>query len=90
MTYQLTVVFKSTLKEADRKKLVENIEKEFGKSKVAISELGQKPLAYPIKKEVSGYYVTFKAEGEDKVSNEFEKKLFTNENILRHLFLRIK
>lgn len=90
MTYQLTLVLKSTLKAEDRKKLLENIKKEFGKSKIEENEMGQKALSYPIKKEVSGYFVTFKIDGEDQGPAEFEKKLLSNENILRHLFLRIK
>lgn len=90
MTYDLTLVLKSTLKEGDRKKLIENIKDAFGKGKVTEKDWGQKPLAYPIKKEVSGYFVSVQAEPEVVVTPEFEKRLFANDDILRHLFLRTK
>lgn len=90
MTYNLTLVLKSTLKESDRKKLIENIKDAFGKGKVTEKDWGQKPLSYPIKKEVSGYFVSMTAEPEVVIAPDFEKKLFGNEDILRHLFLRTK
>jgi ribosomal protein S6 len=90
MIYNLTLVLKSTLKESDRKKLIENIKDAFGKGKVTEKDWGQKPLSYPIKREVSGYYVSMIAEPEAVVSNDFEKMLFGNDDILRHLFLRTK
>jgi len=90
MTYNLTLVLKSSLKEADRKKLLDSIKDGFGKAKLTEKEWGQKALAYPIQKEVSGYFVSITAESEEVISNDFEKKLFANENILRHLFLRTK
>ena len=50
MTYNLTLVLRSTLKDADRKKLLDNIKSLFGKAKIAEKDWGQKALAYPIKK----------------------------------------
>lgn len=88
MTYNLTLVLRSSLKEAERKKLVDSVKDGFGKAKITEKEWGQKALSYPIEKEVSGYYVSMTAESEDVISKDFEKKLFSNENILRHLFLR--
>ena len=90
MTYNLTLVLRSSLKEDQRKKLIEGIKESFDKAKVTEKEIGQKPLAYPIDKEVSGYFITLNAESEEVISKDFEKKLFSNENILRHLFLRTK
>lgn len=88
MTYNLTLVLKSTLKESDRKKLIENIKEAFGKGKVTEKDWGQKPLSYPIKREVSGYFVSMTAEPEAVISPDFEKSLFSNDDILRHLLLR--
>ncbi len=53
------------------------------------NEVGQKTLAYKIKRETSGFYFDFVLEGET-VPADFEKKLLENENILRHLLLRTK
>jgi ribosomal protein S6 len=90
MTYNLTLVLRSTLKDADRKKLVDSVKDGFGKAKVTEKELGQKPLAYPIKKEVSGYFVSMIAEPEEVLKADFEKRLFNNNDVLRHLLLRTK
>ncbi len=90
MIYQLTIVTKSSLKDEARKKLLDGVISSFGKAKVKETDLGQKPLAYPIRHEVSGNYAIFDIESEENVPADFEKKLFANEDILRHLFLRIK
>ncbi len=90
MIYNLTLVLRSSLKEDQRKKLIDGVKDSFGKAKITEKEIGQKPLAYPIDKEVSGYFVSMVAEPEEVISKDFEKKLFSNDNILRHLFLRTK
>ena len=89
--YDLVVVLRPSLTEAQRKKLIDSIKKMLGDVKVAKEEeWGQKPLAYTIKKEAAGYYHLFKLETESVVPLDLEKKLLTNENILRHLLLRTK
>jgi small subunit ribosomal protein S6 len=88
MTYNLTLVLKPDLKEADRKKLIKEVTDAFGKAKVTDKEWGEKALSYPIEKQTSGYYVSINAEGESVVEKEFEKNLYNNSKILRHLLLR--
>lgn len=90
MTYNLTLVLRSSLKEADRKKLLEGIKELLGKAKVTEREWGQKALAYPIKKEVSGLYISWTIDGDVVIASDFEKRLLNNDNILRHLLLRNK
>lgn len=90
MIYNLTLVLRSSLKEGDKKKTLDSVKDSFKNSKIAEKEWGQKPLSYPIKKEVSGVFVNFSIDGEDKVPADFEKELLRNDNVLRHLFLRIK
>lgn len=86
--YKLFVILKSTLKDADRKKLIGGISDLLGKVRVGkVEEWGQKPLAYPIKKEVSGVFAKIEFEGE-QLAEGLEKKLQANENVLRHLLLR--
>lgn len=88
--YDLVVVLKSSLKDAERKKLVDGIKSSLKDAKFSKEdEWGQKPLAYTIKREFSGYYIQFQFEAET-VPAGFEQKLLTNENILRHLLLRTK
>ena len=88
MKYNLTLVLRSTLKDADKKKLIEAVRQLFGKAKIGEKEWGQRPLSYPIKREVSGIFVNMSIEG-DKPEAGFEKKLLGNDQILRHLFLKV-
>ncbi len=88
--YELMLVIKTSLSDAERKKLVASIKDMVKDMKVKEEELGQKPLAYKIKKELAGVYHILHLEGETGIAQDFEKKLLSNENILRHLLLRKK
>lgn len=85
--YQLVLVVKTT-SEANTKKVLETV-KEFLKSAKITKQddLGEKTLAYPIKKEGKGIYFSFLFEAEDITG--LEKRLFANEDILRYLILRV-
>ena len=50
--------------------------------------MGRKKLAYPINKEVSGFYYLMNVEATHEIIGEFDRKLRINENILRHLILK--
>lgn len=89
--YELVLVFKTSLSEAQRKKLVEQVKEQLKNITVTKEEeWGQKPLAYQIKRELAGFYHLFHLESEIGVEKNFEKKLIANENILRHLLIRKK
>lgn len=97
-SYELVVVLRPSLKDTERKKLVDGIKTNLkGIKIVKEEEWGQKPLAYVIKKEVAGYYIFLKLEtasstvgAEETIPAGFEQKLLTNDNVLRHLLLRTK
>ena len=87
--YELVLVLKTSLSEANRKKLLETIKSLLPDLKIVKDEQwGQKPLAYSIKKEIAGYYLDWIFELKSELPKDFEKKLITNDNILRHLLLR--
>lgn len=99
--YELAIVLRPSLKEADRKKLLETVKGWLGKAKVAKeNDWGQKALAYPIKKEDSGHYYMFELEVEDPsykgtveerkggLPQDFEQRIIQNDSIIRHLLLR--
>lgn len=89
--YELVLVLRTSLSEADRKKLLTQVKKFLGDIKVAKEEeWGQKPLAYPIKKEAAGVYHLLQLEGETGVPTGFETSLIRNDNVLRHLLVRTK
>ena len=89
-TYELILIVKGSLTEPLRKKLVEGVKVLLKDLKIVKeNEIGQKALAYKIKREANGFYFDFALEGEN-VPSDFEKKLLENDNILRHLLLRTK
>ncbi len=89
-SYELILVTKTSLTDTLRKKLVAFVKSLLGDLKITKeNEVGQKALAYKIKKETNGFYFDFVLEGET-IPQDFEKKLLENENILRHLVLRNK
>lgn len=60
------------------------------KSKVAdFKELGEKKLAYPIKKEINGYYFVMQVEANHKAVSEFNRKALLDERVLRHLIIKL-
>lgn len=89
-TYELVLVLKSSLSDAQRKKIVDTVKSFLKDAKIkSEEEWGQKALSYPIKKEVSGFYLDFVLELET-IPLDFEKRLLANEDILRHLLIKQK
>ena len=56
---------------------------------IDFKELGEKKLAYPIKKEINGYYYVMQVEASKEAITEFDRKIKLDENILRHLIIRL-
>lgn len=87
--YQLTLVLKTSLSDANRKKLLDTIKSWLKGAKFGKDEnLGQKNLSYMIKKETTGIYHDISFELKD-IEKDFEKRLATSDGVLRHLLLRI-
>jgi len=89
--YEIMIIVKSNLEVDNAKKEVENIKKIItgGKGKViSTNEMGQRKLAYPIKKEISGFYFVLTFSATSETLNELERRIKINENILRHLIIR--
>ena len=60
------------------------------KSKVVdFKELGEKKLAYPIKKEINGYYYVMTVEATHEAVSEFNRKAQLDERVLRHLIIKL-
>lgn len=88
--YELVLVLKSSLSNPQRKKLMDTIKTWIGDAKITKEEeWGQKNLSYLIKKEALGFYINLMLESENGLSNDMEKKLLANDDVLRHLLLRI-
>lgn len=87
--YQLILVLKTSLSEGERKKVLDSVKSFLKEVKIAKEDIwGQKSLAYSIKREMTGFYVSYLLETKEPISLDLEKKLTVNEDVLRHLLLR--
>ena len=92
--YEIMFIVKSDLDEETRKNEVKALENILTSNKSTITlskELGQKEFAYEIKKMKSGYYYLYNIEtSSDAAVKEFDRVAGINENIIRHLVLKIE
>ena len=89
--YEMMFIVKATMEESNVKTAAENVKKlaESLKAKVeSFKEMGQKKLAYPIKKQLRGNYYVFNVEASVAAVREFDRKAKIDENILRHIVIR--
>ena len=92
--YEIMFIVKSDLDEETRKNEVKALENILTSNKSTITlskELGQKEFAYEIKKMKSGYYYLYNIEtADDAAIKELDRVAGINENIIRHLILKIE
>lgn len=86
--YEIMYILKSSLDDAARKAQIEKlhgiITKNGGKVN-NVNEWGLRDLAYPIKKEIKGYYVVIKIEADNVALKEFDRLTRFDVNVLRTL-----
>ena len=92
--YEIMFIVRPTLQEEDIKVVVKNFEKTL-KDNCAnvtdINEMGQRELAYELKKFKSGYYFVFTIEAEDdKAIKEFDRLALISSDIIRHLITKLE
>lgn len=90
--YEIMFIVKATQESADVKKTADNAKKILTDEKANVAEfreLGEKRLAYPIKKETNGYYYLLQVEATKEAISEFDRKVSLDENIIRHLVIRL-
>lgn len=90
--YELTVILSGKNEEALTSKLVDKITKtvEELKGKVEkIDKWGKKDLSFQIKKQSQGFYFHFQLKLDSKKAMDLEKKLKTDENIIRYLLISL-
>lgn len=89
--YEIMFIVKATM-ESDQVKTtaeaMKNIITSEGGRVIDFKELGEKKLAYPIKKEINGYYFVMQVEANKDVETEFNRKASIDENVLRHLIIK--
>jgi len=90
--YEMMFIVKATMEADQVKATAENIKKTAeteGAKVTEYKELGEKKLAYPIKKELNGYYFVMQLEASKEAEAEINRKAGLDENILRHLIIKL-
>ena len=90
--YEMMFIVKTTLDEdAANKvsKVYEDIIKSMKGKLTDSKNLGNKKLAYPIKKEATGYYYVLNFEATPEIVAEVDRKARIDESVLRHMIIRL-
>lgn len=90
-SYYLTLVLKTNLEEKEREVLLDAITKKLVGSSGKVEKVdlwGERNLAYPIKKNTSGYFAHFEITADPKNAKGLDKSLKLEEDVLRYLLIR--
>ncbi len=91
--YEIMFIVRPDLEEADIKKTAEEMKKVLTSNKAKLVEekaIGQRELAYEINKYNTGYYYLFVVEASKEAEQEFNRVARINENLLRHLIVKVE
>ena len=91
--YEIMFIVKPNMEEAEIKKTADAMKKVLTEAKAKILEeksMGQKELAYEIKKFNTGSYYLFIVEATKEAEEEFNRVARINENLLRHLIVKVE
>ena len=89
--YEIMFILKSNEEEAiknqvsELKAIITDMKGEIVEEK----EMGNRKLAYPIKKELNGYYYVMNVVANNDAIAEFDRKARISENVIRHLVIRL-
>ena len=90
--YEMMFIVKATNEGTAVTGTAEDVKKILTANNAKVSEfkeMGLKKLAYPIKKEINGYYYLTNFTAEPSVITEINRKISINENVLRHLVIKL-
>ena len=91
--YEVMFIVKPDLEEAEINKVAEVMKKVLTDKAAKILEekkMGQRELAYEIKKFKTGYYFLYVVEANSEAINEFDRIAKINENVIRHLVIKVE
>lgn len=93
MKYEIMYIVRPNVEESDLKGIVKNFEEVLTKNGAKIEsskEMGQRELAYEIKKFKSGYYYLYEISSkDDKAEKEFNRLANLSEDIIRHMIIKL-
>jgi small subunit ribosomal protein S6 len=90
--YEIMFIVKSDMEEAEIKNTAEAMKKvltDKGAKLLEEKAMGQRELAYEIKKFSTGYYYLLVVEASKEAEQEFDRVARINENLLRHLIVKV-
>ena len=91
--YEIMFIVKPDMEEKAIKAEADNMKKVLTDKKAKIIEekaMGQRELAYEINKMKTGYYFLYVVEADSEAVNEFDRVSGINENLLRHLIVKVE
>ena len=91
--YEIMFIVKSDMEEAEIKNTAEAMKKvltDNGAKLLEEKSMGQRELAYEIQKMKTGYYFLYIVEADSDTVSEFNRVSGINENILRHLIVKVE
>ncbi len=93
MKYEIMYIVRPNVEESELKGIVKNFEEVLTKNGAKIEsskEMGQRELAYEIKKFKSGYYFLYEISSkDDKAEKEFNRLANLSEDIIRHMIIKL-
>lgn len=90
--YEIMFIVKATQESSEISKTADDMKNIITSNKSTVAdfkELGEKKLAYPIKKELNGYYFVMQVEATHDAISEFNRKALLDERVLRHLIIKL-
>ena len=92
--YEIMFIVRPTLSEEETKQVIKNfgdVLTSNGATVVDSKDMGQRELAYEIKKFKSGYYYVYQVEAnDDKAIKEFDRLALISNDVIRHLITKIE
>ena len=91
--YEIMFIVRPDMEEAEIKNAAEAMKKVLTDAKAKVLDekaMGQKELAYEINKYSTGYYYLLVVEASKEAEQEFNRVARINENLLRHLIVKVE
>lgn len=90
--YEQIYIFRPSLSEEEISRVVENTNQlilDDGGTVISLNKWGMRKLAYPIKKEIQGYYILCDFAATPDVVSEIERKFRIDDAVLKYLTVRV-
>ncbi len=87
--YEIMFIVKSSLESDTLNKITDDLKKTFADKKLEFKDMGQKRFAYPIKKDINGYYYLINVLATANEIEDFKHKVLINEDVIRHLIIKL-